>query len=244
MTELHIGTSGYQYRDWRGILYPAGLPQRQWLSCYAATFRTVEINSTFYGVPAAATVARWAASVPEGFVFSVKLHRFGTHLKRLRDPDTWLARSLDPVAPLGSALGPILIQLPPRWRRDTERLARLLDMAPSGHRYAVELRDRDWLHPSTYQILREHGAALCLHDLIADHPRHLTTDWVYLRFHGPDPSRPYSGGYPPPALRGAAQRIRRYLADGRDVYAYFNNDGAGHAVRDAQTLRRFLGDVR
>jgi uncharacterized protein YecE (DUF72 family) len=239
--ELRIGTSGYQYAHWRDVFYPSDLARDDWLTHYAGRFSTVEMDTTFYGLPARDTVTGWKQSVPRGFRFAVKLSRYGTHMKRLREPRSgWLERFLDAVSPLGAALGPILVQLPPRWNRDVERLAGFLDVAPRRHQWAVEFRDADWLDGSVYDVLREHRAALVVHDLIDDHPRLTTTEWVYLRFHGPRAGQPYIGSYSSQALSGAARRIRDHLRAGRDVYAYFNNDARGDAVRDASTLRRYL----
>lgn len=242
--ELRIGTSGYEYAHWQGRLYPDGLERGERLSWYARHFSTVELNTTFYGLPDRSAVERWRDSVPRGFRFALKLSRYGTHMKRLRDPHEWIERFEKAVSPLGPALGPVLVQLPPRWHRDPERLDAFLDAAPGRWRVSVEVRDPDWLHDTVYAVLREHRAALCIHDLLEDHPRMVTADWVYLRFHGPDPSRKYTGSYTPQALSGAARRIRRHLGAGRDVYAYFNNDNDGHAVEDALDLKRYLGDVR
>jgi uncharacterized protein YecE (DUF72 family) len=240
MPRAWIGTSGYRYDDWRGPLYPRTLPQEAWLGHYARTFRTVELNATFYGLPERKTVRRWREAVPSDFVFAAKMSRYGTHMKRLRDPAGWIDRFFKATEPLGAKLGPVLVQLPPRWHRDVGRLTGLLEAWPEHRRLAVELRDPDWLDANVYDALREHGAALCVHDLMEDHPRLSTTGWVYLRFHGPDASRPYAGSYSSQALSGAARRIRRHLEAGRDVYAYFNNDGQGHAVRNAADLQRFL----
>lgn len=242
--ELRIGTSGYEYDDWQGRLYPDDLDRGGRLAWYSRHFSSVELNTTFYGLPERDTVERWRDAVPRGFRFAAKLSRYGTHMKRLRDPHDWLERFERAVSPLGQALGPVLVQLPPRWHRDPERLDRFLGAVPGGWRICVEVRDPDWLHRSVYHVLREHGAALCIHDMIEDHPRIVTADWIYLRFHGPDPRRKYQGSYTPQALSGAACRIRRHLGAGRDVYAYFNNDVEGHAVEDALDLKRYLDDDR
>jgi uncharacterized protein YecE (DUF72 family) len=242
--ELRIGTSGYEYDHWQGRVYPPDLGRSEHLSWYAEHFSTVELNATFYGLPGRDTVARWRDSVPRDFRFAVKLSRYGTHMKRLRDPRDWLDRFERAIRPLGSALGPVLVQLPPRWHRDPERLDAFLRAVPPDWRVSLEVRDPDWLDEAVYDVLREHGAALCVHDLIEDHPRIATAGWVYLRFHGPDPHRRYTGSYTPQALSGAARRIRRQLHAGRDVYVYFNNDSDGHAVEDALDLKRYLGDAR
>jgi uncharacterized protein YecE (DUF72 family) len=233
---LRVGSSGYQYRHWRGAFYPAGLPARSWFAYYAARFDTVEINNTFYHLPEPAVFEAWRDEAPPGFCYALKYSRYGTHMKRLRDPEEHLGRFLEGAERLRGFLGPILVQLPPRWSADPGRLDAFLRVAPRQHRFAVELRDPSWLCAAVYDVLRRHRAALVIHDGIEDHPRLLTSDWTYLRFHG----RHYGGSYSPQALSGHARRIRRWLHDGHDVYAYFNNDRDGHAPRDAADLCRYL----
>jgi uncharacterized protein YecE (DUF72 family) len=238
---LRVGCSGWQYKDWRGIVYPTELPQRRWFEHYQQLFDTVELNSTFYRLPDAATVERWAAAARPDFLFAVKLGAFGSHRMKLNDARSWLPNHLDRVARLGAHLGPNLVQLPPGWKRNTERLDEFLSVAPRTMRWAVELREPSWLHEEVFDVLTKHGAALCIHDLLADHPFRLTTDWTYVRFHGPSAlTQPYHGSYGPARLARWAKQIEALLAEGRDVYAYFNNDWHGNAVRDATTLRDLL----
>jgi uncharacterized protein YecE (DUF72 family) len=238
----HIGCSGFVYRDWRGIVYPDKLPQRRWFEHYSTLFDTVELNSTFYRLPPASTVEKWAAQAPPGFVYAVKLGAFGSHRMKLRDAKSWLPNHLDRVCRLGPALGPTLVQLPPKWRRDVERLDEFLSVAPKSLRWAVELREPSWLHDDVFELLRRHGAALCLHDLLADHPWELTTDWAYVRFHGPQAlERKYWGRYGGHRLSPVAKRLNAWLDDGHDVYAYFNNDYEGHAVEDGRWLAQRVG---
>jgi uncharacterized protein YecE (DUF72 family) len=225
------------YKDWRGIVYPQQLPQRRWFEHYATLFDTVEINNTFYRLPLATTVQAWAAQAPDGFTYALKLGQFGSHRMKLRDAASWLPNHLDRAERLGPALGPTLVQLPPRWKRNVERLDEFLTVAPTTMRWAVELRDPSWVHEDTFAVLRRHGAALCVHDLLADHPWERTTDWTYVRFHGPDALRvKYWGRYGPDRLEAAASRLDAWLAEGCDVHAYFNNDYEGHAVADARWL--------
>jgi uncharacterized protein YecE (DUF72 family) len=207
-------------------------------------FDTVELNNTFYRLPTVRAVEQWAASAPDDFLFAFKLGAFGTHRKKLRDAASWLPNHLDRAERLGRALGPNLVQLPPRWRRNAARLDEFLSIAPASIRWAVELRDPSWLHDETFEVLRRHNAALCIHDLLTDHPFLLTTDWTYVRFHGPNATvRPYHDAYGPSRLRPWAERLDEVLAAGRDVYCYFNNDYFGHAVRDAQYLRTQIGSM-
>lgn len=236
--DLRIGTSGYQYDHWTGVLYPPELPKTQWFERYAEEFDTVEINNTFYNLPKAKTFDSWAERAPQGFLYVLKFSRYGTHLKHLKDPEDWVPTFLNRAERLGGLLGPILVQLPPHWKLNVERLAGFLDAAPARHRWAIELRNEAWLCDEVYDLLREHNAALVVHDMIPDHPRVVTADWVYLRFHGA--GERYGGDYSHQALSAVAQRIQDHLAEGRDVFAYFNNDAEGYAVRNARDLRRYV----
>jgi uncharacterized protein YecE (DUF72 family) len=233
---LRIGTSGYHYDHWRGVFYPTDLAQQHWFAYYAHYFDTVEINNTFYHLPQAASFERWREQAPPHFCYALKFSRYGSHLKRLLGPDASIGRFLERAHRLRESLGPILVQLPPHWTPDPARLAGFLQAAPRTDRWAIEFRDPRWLCDEVYAILQRAAAALCIHDLIADHPRCLTTDWTYLRFHGGSDG----GNYPRQALTAYATQIDQYLADGLDVFAYFNNDAHGYAVQNAADLRRYL----
>ena len=237
-----MGCSGWQYKDWRGLVYPKELPQRRWFEYYTSLFDTVELNTTFYRLPAATTVEAWAAQTPPGFTYAAKLGQFGSHRMKLRDAARWLPNHLDRLERLGAALGPTLVQLPPRWRQNAARLDEFLSVAPKRLRWAVELRDPTWVSEEVFDVLRSHGAALCIHDLLPDHPWERTAGWTYVRFHGPDAlRRKYWGKYGPRRLRPIADRLCQWLDEGTDVYAYFNNDYEGFAVEDATWLRDRLG---
>ena len=239
-----VGCSGWNYKDWRGVVYPERLPQRRWFEHYATLFDTVELNNTFYRLPPPSTVEQWAAQAPAGFVYAVKMGQFGSHRMKLRDARSWLPNHLDRLERLGPHAGPTLVQLPPRWRRDVARLDDFLTVAGHDRRWAVELRDPSWLHDDTYACLERHQVALCLHDLLPDHPWVCTTEWTYLRFHGPDAlRRPYWGRYTGRRLWRVADRLAEILERGGDVYAYFNNDYEGNAVEDARWLRDRLAEL-
>jgi uncharacterized protein YecE (DUF72 family) len=239
---VRVGCSGWVYRDWRGPVYPSDHPQRRWFETYATRFDTVEINNTFYRLPPPETVERWAAQAPPGFVYSPKLGQFGSHRMKLRDASRWLPNHLDRVCRLGRALGPTLVQLPPRWRRDVARLDEFLTVAPRSLRWAVELRDPTWLHDDVYEVLERHRAALCIHDLLDRHPWIRTTDWTYVRFHGPNAlAQKYVGRYGGRRLWRPAQRIAEWADEGMDAYVYFNNDFGGAAVADATWFRQRVG---
>jgi uncharacterized protein YecE (DUF72 family) len=230
------------YRDWRGPVYPADVPQRRWFEHYATRFDTVELNATFYRLPTVAAAEGWAAQAPAGFVYAAKLGAFGSHRMKLRDAASWLPNHLDRVRRLGCALGPTLVQLPPRWHRDVDRLDEFLTVAPTSLRWAVEVREPSWLHDDVFAVLQRHRAALCIHDLLPRHPWIRTTDWTYVRFHGPDAlTEKYVGRYGGRRLWRPAQRIAEWAAEGDDAYVYFNNDFDGAAVADAEWFRSRVG---
>lgn len=238
MARAWIGTSGFTYKHWRDVFYPEGVPQKRWLEYYAGRFGTVELNNTFYAMPREKTCASWAARTPEDFLFAVKLTRIITHRWRLMHSEELLARFLEAARALGSKLGPVLVQLPPRWQADPARLAAFFDMAPKERRWCVEFRDPSWLRDDVYRVLRDHNAALVIHDLIPDHPRVVTADWVYLRYHGAGAK--YAGSYGREELSGAAKMIRGFLEKRLEVFAYFNNDAEGKAVRNAAALEAMI----
>jgi uncharacterized protein YecE (DUF72 family) len=236
-----VGCSGWSYQDWRGVVYPADAPSRTWFELYAQVLDTVEINNTFYRLPPATTVERWADQAPDGFCYAVKVGQFGTHRMKLNDTASWLPRHLERVERLGDHLGPNLFQLPPRWKRNAARLDEALSVAPRTLRWAVELRDPSWLHDDVFEVLRRHDAALCLHDLLPDHPLERTASWTYVRFHGPRALvDKYRGRYGPRRLAPVADLLAGWLDEGTDVFAYFNNDYDGHAMADARWLRSQL----
>jgi uncharacterized protein YecE (DUF72 family) len=233
---LRIGTSGYHYEHWQGVFYPKEIPKDRWFAHYARHFDTVEINNTFYHLPQEATFDSWYDQAPAGFCYALKFSRYGSHLKRLKAPQESIDTFIHRAERLKSYLGPILVQLPPRWKVNAQRLAAFLEAAPKRDRWAVEFRDPSWLCDEIYAILAEHRAALCIHDMIDNHPRRMTADWTYLRFHGDH----YRGSYSHQFLTAEARCIREYLADGLDVFAYFNNDQQGYAVQNAADLRRYV----
>jgi uncharacterized protein YecE (DUF72 family) len=240
-----VGTSGWQYRDWRGGLYPAGLPQRSWLEHYASQFPAVENNGAFYRLPPRELFAAWRERTPPGFVMAVKASRYLTHVRRLREPADPVRRLLEAAAGLGDRLGPILLQLPPNFRADLDALdgclaqfARLAPQAglPPGRsavRVAVELRHESWWTEPTRDVLTSHEAALCWADRRARPlaPLWRTADWGYLRLHE-GRARPWPR-YGRAALRRWITDAAGAFADEADFYAFFNNDQNGAAVLDA-----------
>jgi uncharacterized protein YecE (DUF72 family) len=231
-----VGTSGWQYRDWRGRFYPRDLPQRLWLEWYAAAFATVEVNNAFYRLPERHTFENWRERTPDDFVMAMKMSRFLTHIKRLRDPQEPVARFLDHAASLGDKLGPVLLQLPPTLRADAHLLDAVLAEFPPHVKVAVEPRHESWWVTAVQETLRRRRAALCWADRLGRPitPLWRTADWGYLRLHeGRGRPRPGYGGQ---ALNTWLDRITDAFEADKDVYVYFNNDPGGAAIRDAVTL--------
>ncbi|TAP40017.1 DUF72 domain-containing protein [Arthrobacter sp. S39] len=239
---IHIGTSGWSYDHWDNVLYPPGLPVRDRLQQYVSRFGTVELNASFYRWPRDTSFASWRRRLPDGFAMSVKAPRGLTHGKKLYAPEVWLERISRCWHELGDKRAVLLVQLPPQQARDDARLEYFLAKVPRWIRVAVEVRHPSWDHPDVYGLLERHGAAYCIMSG-ANLPCILraTAPFVYVRLHGPDHQHLYGGSYSDADLGWWADRIREWAAGGRDVFVYFNNDGGGNAVRNADTLRWILG---
>jgi uncharacterized protein YecE (DUF72 family) len=239
-SRVRIGTSGWHYKHWLGgVFYPEGMRASEMFQFYARHFDTVEINNSFYRLPTATTFDNWRDSSPSNFCYAVKGSRFITHMKKLKDPQSSSEKFFLVVERLERKLGPILFQLPPRWKQNTERLEEFLRTLPPEHQYAVEVRDESWLVPEVYNLLRKYNAAFCIHDF-ADMkvPREITADFTYIRFHGPTSAK-YWGSYSDRSLREWADQIKQWRRT-LSVYAYFNNDPEGAAIRNALTLKEFV----
>ena len=245
MAYLHIGTSGWVYRSWKGPFYPDTLASRRYLSFYAQEFATTEINSSFYHLPLPTTFTNWAKQVPEHFIFSVKASRFLTHIKRLLDPEEPWQRFIDNAVNLGHHLGPILLQFPPSFKINAPRLDDFFKVATSvtsgksAPRLVCEFRHESWFSDEIYRLLNRYNVAWCIADG-AKYPRKdlVTTDFAYIRYHGR--SKMFASNYSNAVLLKETRVIKRYLADGLDVFVYFNNDAKGYAIRNARLLKRLL----
>lgn len=240
MGALHVGTSGWVYPHWRGVLYPPRLPARRWLAWYARVFSAVELNATFYRLPTAESVERWREEVPGSFRFACKGSRYLTHMLRLNKAGPGLERYFERVRRLGPKLGPVLWQLPPQWKQpEVERLERFLRLLPREVQHAFEFRHPAWHCPQVLKLLERHGVAVCEHDALPAPAPSPTGGWRYLRFHGA--SAPYSGRYGPEVLSRVAEDLATWQRRGRTAWVFFNNDAQGHAVRDALELAGLLG---
>ncbi len=236
---IHIGTSGWHYTHWKGPFYPEDLPASRFLEHYAGCFRTAEINNSFYRLPEKKTLAQWRGITPDGFIFAAKASRYLTHMKKLKDPQEPLERLLDRLDILEDKLGPILFQLPPRWKLNPKRLEDFLGALPEGYRYAVEFRDASWFDERIYEMLAARGVAFCVYDLGGESsPKKTTADFVYARLHGPEGA--YEGRYGAKRLSGWAGAFTGWLKEEKEVYCYFDNDEAGYAPQDALRLQQMM----
>jgi uncharacterized protein YecE (DUF72 family) len=232
---VRIGTSGWEYRDWAGDFYPRNLPRDRWFEHYAEHFDTVELNNPFYRLPDGGVFDAWQRRAPSGFTYAVKASRYLTHIKRLREPEEPMQRLWSRASRLGEHFGPVLYQLPPRWKPNLDRLQAFLAVVPR-HDQAIEFRDRRWYRPEISRAIDDAGCAVCLHDMAGSTPPLVPVGpFVYVRFHGA--GERYGGRYSSQRLSAWADRIVAWASQGRPVWAYFNNDIGGHAVRDAARLR-------
>lgn len=235
----HIGTSGWSYDHWDGVFYPQGMRKEERLSHYIKFFKTVEINNTFYHLPTHKAFKGWRESTPRGFIFSLKASRFITHMKKLKGVRGASNIFLKRATILRDRLGPILFQLPPRWKCNVERLEGFLSLLPPDLLYAFEFRDDSWFEDNVFAVLKGRNSSLCIYhmpDFLS--PIKITADFVYIRFHGTGSL--YGGKYSRSELIKWSEIIRGFGEKGLDIYAYFNNDAHGYAVENALELKKFL----
>jgi uncharacterized protein YecE (DUF72 family) len=238
-SSIRIGCSGWVYRHWREAFYPAGLPVNRWFAHYADAFDTVEINNSFYRWPTDTAFTAWRDQAPAGFRYAVKANRFLTQAKKLKDCAEPLQRTLPSLRALGPALGPVLFQLPPRFRLNLDRLRSFLELLPGDIVSVFEFRDPSWNEPAVLDLLAAYRAGFCAHDLPGlGTPRWAAGPVVYVRFHGA--AGKYWGRYPDAALLEWADWMLAQARGGREVWAYFNNDANADAIHDALTLRSMV----
>jgi uncharacterized protein YecE (DUF72 family) len=237
-----IGTSGWQYRHWRGSYFRRGTPQNRWFEQVMHDFRTVELNVTFYRLPRTEVFASWYQRSPADAVITVKASRYLTHIKRLRDPKPSVDMLLERIKPLRDKLGPILIQLPPDLPVNVEALDETLRAFPRELRIAVEPRHASWWTDDVRRCLTDRGAALCWADRAGPiTPLWRTADWGYLRFHeGAQEPWPF---YTDAELAGWVSRITEAFPDTADFFVYFNNDPGAAAIDNAITFGRLIGEA-
>ncbi|OGN96393.1 MAG: hypothetical protein A2Z77_09585 [Chloroflexi bacterium RBG_13_51_36] len=240
--KYYVGCSGWHYEHWRGLYYPAGLAKAKWLSFYAQQFNTVELNSSFYRLPSQKAFTTWRESTPGNFLFAVKVSRFITHIKKLRNSGFAVENFLFLATLLGGKLGPLLYQLPPSMKRNDELLQSFLSSLPPEYQHVIEFRHKSWIYDAVFDMLRRHNIGLCVFDMPGfSCPLVATSDFAYVRFHGSEGL--YSSCYSTEELSRWAQKIARLGQSVEATYIYFNNDAQAFAVENAMTLRSLLKTV-
>jgi len=237
--KYYIGCSGWHYDHWRVLYYPEGLPKSKWLQFYAKQFSSVELNNSFYHLPSEKAFVTWRESSPDNFVFAVKVSRFITHIKRLRNLGSAVENFLSRACLLQDKLGPLLYQLPPNMKRNDELLKDFLSSLPRKYQHVFEFRHKSWLDDSVFRILQQYNAGLCVFDMPGfSCPPMATADFAYLRFHGSKSL--YSSCYSDEELSQWAKKIAHLDKKVKAVYIYFNNDAEAFAVKNALTLTKFI----
>jgi len=238
-TQYYIGTSGWHYEHWQNRFYPKKLTKVEWLQFYASNFTTVELNNTFYRLPSEATFTTWHDSSPPDFVFAVKVSRFITHIKRLKNCEEAVDKFISRAKILGRKLGPLLYQLPPNMHRNDKVLESFLSALPQGMKHVFEFRHESWLDNEVFDMLQRHNASFCVFDLpFMSCPLIATSDFAYIRFHGS--LYLYSSCYSDEELVDWAKRLANLAANMKTIYIYFNNDAEAFAIKNAIALRRYL----
>lgn len=240
MGKVHIGTSGWHYKHWVGPFYPPKMPPSRMLRFYTERFDTVEINNSFYRLPATTAIEGWCRETAPSFCFAVKASRYITHNRKLNDPKQTVEKFMNVIEKLERRLGPILFQLPPGWKLNLERLENFLSDLPRHHRYAFEFRNPTWNVPEVYDALRRHNAAYCIYELAGfQSPIQTTADFAYVRLHGPGANK-YQGDYSKKILENWAKRIEVWTKELKHTFVYFDNDQMGFAAKNALELKQII----
>lgn len=234
-----MGCSGWIYPHWRGRFYPEKLAVKRWFAFYAEHFDTVEINNSFYRLPKPETFDGWATQAPPGFRYAVKANRFLTQAKKLKDCEEPMARMMPAFRHLGETLGPVLYQLPPRFKINLERLEAFLELVSKDVVNVFEFREKSWYDDRVFALLERYGASFCAHDMPgSDSPDLAVGPVAYVRFHGGEGK--YWGRYSEERLLRWTDWMMAQVRAGRELWAYFNNDAEAHAIHDALTLKAML----
>lgn len=237
--KYYIGTSGWHYEHWRGLFYPERLAKAKWLEFYAGHFGTVELNNSFYHLPSEKAFLGWRESSSEDFVFAVKVSRFITHIKRLKNVEEPVENFLSRARLLEGKLGPLLYQLPPNMKCNSEVLESFLSLLPRGCKHVFEFRNESWINDGIFDILRRYNVGLCIFDMPGfTCPLVATADFAYIRFHGS--AGLYSSCYSDEELFRWAENIANLGRNLKTIYIYFNNDAEAFAVKNAIRLMSYL----
>lgn len=241
--KIHIGTSGWSYKDWKGVYYPEKMKPAEWLTWYAKDFDITEINTSFYHLPKPQTVLNWAEKVPAHFKFCPKISRYITHMKQLNDPEEPLQRFFEVFEPVRKHLGPVLIQLPPRSKFNydkTEHFFKVLKQDYKQYDFALEVRHETWMEQAAIDLMRKYDIAFVISQSGVGFPyaEYITAKNIYIRFHGP--KKLYSSSYTDAAMKDYARKIRKWAKEGHDIWVFFNNDWFTYAIQNAKTLMKLL----
>lgn len=242
--KIHIGTSGWSYKDWKELFYPKELKTTEWLSYYAQTFSVTEINTSFYHLPKKQTVEGWVQKVPSGFLFCPKMSRYLTHFKRLKEPEESLEKFFEVFEPMQKQMGPVLIQLPPSLKfdqRTAEDLYLVLTKDYPDYSFAMEVRHRSWMDDESFELLKRYNIAFVISQSGRGFPyaENITADNIYIRFHGP--GKLYASSYSDEMLSKFSSLFKKWVKEKHSVWAFFNNDYFGYAINNAITLEKQLG---
>lgn len=239
---MHVGTSGWVYKHWKGTFYPKGLPAKSELDYYAERLDTVELNGSHYRWPKDETMAGYRDRLPEGFQMAVKASRYLSHYRKLNEPEEWCELITKTMDALGPKAGPLIVQLPSNFHRNDERLSHFLGLLPERILVAIEPQHESWLDEDVFALLDRHGAGFCISVIAEQEPvLRATGRLVYARFHNSDPNWRYGGTFDDATLAVWADRFRELTAGQRPAYVYFNNDNHGYAAFNAVTLKGMLG---
>lgn len=239
----YIGTSGWSYKHWKDIFYPADVKQADWFSFYLQHFTVTELNASFYHLPSAETTTAWAKKSPAGFRLCPKMSRYLTHMKKLNDPEETLQRFFDVFAPLKRKLGPVLVQLPPFLKFNAEKAEALYKIFKKQYHYykfAMEVRHETWMSPESIALMKSYNIALVISQSGSGFPYSelVTAQHIYIRFHGPGAL--YASSYSDEQLEYYATAFKKWMKAGHNIWAFFNNDIYGYAIGDAKRLRALI----
>ncbi len=238
--KIHIGTSGWQYKEWKGQFYPESINNEKMLEKYHESFSTVEVNNSFYQLPAEDTLNNWSEQTDDDFIFAMKANRYITHMKKLNEPQEALEKMFDRFDVIDPKIGVILFQLPPNWNSDPDRLKKFCDLLSEKYRYSFEFRNDTWYNDDIYEILNTYNCALCINDIDGKlSPMKFTTDFTYIRLHGPNER--YKGSYSNEQLSNWKENIENSLKETNEIFCFFNNDTNAHAPHNAEKLKNLFG---
>jgi uncharacterized protein YecE (DUF72 family) len=238
--KIHIGTSGWSYKNWKGDFYPEELKAKEWLHFYARHFDTTEINTSFYHLPKQQTVENWAEEVPARFRFCPKISRYLTHIKRLLEPEEPLQRFFDIFDPIKKHLGPVLVQLPPSLKFEQERIQHFFEIITttySDYDFALEVRHKSWMEQEALDMIKRYDIGLVISQSGVGFPysEMITGKNIYVRFHGP--GKLYASSYDDDMLKDFAKKFKKWSKEGHAIWAFFNNDWYAYATQNAVRLR-------